>query len=255
MTLKYNFQGQYYFSPMRVFTQPPGKQYEAIIQQFFFKKQVQFKVGASMQQSKFSSGYFSYNDKSYSYNFQLNVNIKKLPILSISYLPYYRTSIYQEQVVLLKMEQFTATTAYSHQKKNNFISSIGSYSRNKVENIYSGIYEQAVLYTTYKNLRSPLGYNLILTYYSAPMLTKDSAKTYDIKTSVEYQIARAFVIHLGGGYAINKQHSRYYPYFDLSWNNIYLGQLKIRADYTWLNEYGIYKQGMSVMASITRKIF
>lgn len=254
-TIKYNYQGSYYFSPMRVFTQPPGKQYEAILQQSFFKKQIQCKVGATLQQSKFSSGYFSYDDKTYSYNFLLNINIKKLPLLSISYLPYYRTSIYQNEEVLLKMEQLTVTSVYNHQKKNNFISLIGSYSRNKVENIYSGIYEQAALYSTYKNIKSPLGFNLMVSYFSKPMISKDSAKTYDLKAALEYQIMPTFIIHVGGGYAINKERSRYYPYFDLSWSNIYIGQLRVKADYTWLNEFDIYKQGMNVMCSLTRTIF
>jgi len=256
ITLKYNYQGQYYFSPMRVFTQPPGSQYEAIFKQSFYKKQVQFKVGATRLQSKYSSGFFSYNDKTYSYNFQISVNLKKLPSISVSYLPYYRTSLYQNQEVLLKMEQLTATSLYSRQKKNNFVSIVGSYNRNKVENIYSGVFEQAVLYSTYKNLRSPLGYNLINTYFKQPTVSKDSAVTYDIKGAVEYQVMPQFIIHLGGGYAINKERSRYYPYFDLSWNNLYLGQIKLRADYTWLNEYGIYnKQGMNFSATITRAIF
>lgn len=255
LTLKYNYQGQYYISPMRVFTQPPGKQLEAILQQSFFKKHILLKMGTTMQRSRFSKGYFDYNDKTFSFNFQLNVSIKKLPAISISYMPYYRTSVYQNQEVLLKMEQLNATAYYMLQKKVHFISLVGSYARNKVVNIYSGIYEQAVLYSTYKNIKSPLGYNLILSYFSKPMVSRDSAITYDIKGAIEYQVLPTLMVHVGGGYAINKVRSRYYPYFDMSWNNIYVGQIKLRADYTWLTEFGIYKQGMSVIASITRTIF
>lgn len=255
LTLKYNYQGKYYFSPLRVFTLPPGHQYEAMLNQSFLKKQVQFKVGIVSQKSNSKGGYFTYTDQTYSYNFQLNLRIKKLPIVTITYLPYYRTSIYQGEDIIMKMEQLTATSVYNYQAKNNFISLIGSYARNKVENIYSGIYEQGGLYASYKNLGTPIGYNISGLYFSKPMVSKDSAITYDIKASIEYQFKESLSLQVGGGYAISKERNRYYPYVNLIWDNRYVGVFKLKADYTWLTEYGIYKQGMSIICSITRTIF
>jgi hypothetical protein len=255
--ISYRYNGKDYYAPSAPFAAPFNDVVELKMQQGLFKDQIKMQAGINFRKNLMQQNTANLNDRTMSGFFNITAKIKKLPTMSLKYMPMYRQSVWKGQQTTLQINQLNATVNYTHQRRRQLYALVANYTHQEI--IVAGtrqVNQVVYIYQLFKPRKLPFQVSLITSYFNKPVsISADSVKTLSGKFQFTYNHPSKLFPSLYIEHSQNPSLSR--KMLGLEWNyeQKYIGMIQLKLAYGTVEKLNEQRtNGLNCFLTYYRKI-